>query len=502
MESEQPTQNTPPPQVPVSLPDTLRRLEWREELLAIAIVLAEASLVWLAFGLVMAETETRSAYPFAVIAVVMLAAHYVTHLLDKARVWSPDYEIIMSVSIILTLLIALKAASFPQYAIYDLNWIVEAINGLAFFDTDSTRPAWGSVILIAYAWFRGRSREEPSIDSAYTMLRWGTLALGIIVIVVLVGAPDELEVRSLLSIGTVSFFAFALASIGLARMRLEGVRAAAPLGARWLATFATPILVILLVAILAAGIFSRRFLDTVLWALAPVFFVLSVVFQIIVLAIAIIAFLILTPIFWLIGDFEPALTDVTATPPTDQAQGVTEQPPPETWVVPEALQYLIAAIFLVAIISLLTRYIFKRRARKRPVTTEERESVLDWSDLFGSLGDSLRSLFERDGEGDPYAALRGDERWRFTIRVRERYRDLQNRGGELGRARRERETAEEYRPVVGSRFQSEARPIVNDMTATYRRVRYSGEPAEEADADGMDSGWSRLKDAETQGTGD
>lgn len=500
MAIEPPVESEDRTQVPVSIIDTIRRLEWREELLAMAIVMAEASLVWLAFGLVMSESETRAAYPFAVVAVVMLAAHYVTHLLDRARVWSPDYEIIMTVSIIVTLLISIKAASFPQYAIYDLGWIVEAVNGFAAFDTDSTRPVWGNVILVVYAWYRGRSREEPSIDSAYTMLRWGTLALGVILVMVLVGAPEELEIRDQLSLGTLSFFGFALAAVGLARMRLEGVRVAAPLGPRWLATFATPILVIMLVAILAAGIFSRRFLETLLWVLSPIFFVLGVVFQIIVLAIAILAFLILTPIFWLIGDFEPTLTDATATTTGEQPQGTPEQPPPETFVIPEALQYLIAAIVLVVIISLLTRYLFKRRAKKRTATIEERESVLDWGDLWGSLGDSLRSLFDRERAADPYAALRGDDRWRYTIRVRERYRDLQNRGGELGRARRERETAEEYRPVVGSRIATSVRPIVNDMTATYRRVRYSGVPAGEEDADSMDQGWDVVKDAEPSGT--
>ncbi len=242
-----------------------------------------------------------------------------THFLDQARVWSPDYEIVMSVSVVLTLLIAVKVASFPSIAIYDPQWIVDAVNALAFFDTEQSRPVWGNVILVVYAWFRGRSREEPSVDSAYTMFRWGTLALGIILVMILVGAPDELDIRNSLSLGTIGFFGSSLAAIGIARMRLEGLRAASPLGPRWLATFATPILAILLVAILAAGIFSRRFLETILWVLSPVFFVLGVVFQVIVLAIAIIAFLILTPIFWLIGDLDQTVANATATPVGQQA---------------------------------------------------------------------------------------------------------------------------------------------------------------------------------------
>ncbi len=482
-------------QVPLTFGDVIRRLEWRRELLSVAIILAESCLIWLVAGLVMAERFSNDTYPFWVIALAMLTAHYVIHLLDQARVWSPDYEIIMSVSVVVTLLIAIKAGSFPDIPVYDPAWIVEAVNGLAFFDTDASRPVWGNVLFIGYAWFRGRSREEPSLDSAYTMLRWGTLALGIILIFIMIGAPEERDIRDSLVLGVLGFFVFSLGSIGLARMQLEGFRTGSPLGPRWLATFATPILVIIMVAVVGAGIFSRRFLDTMLWILAPVFFVLAVVFQVIVLVIAVLAFLILTPIFWLIGDLEPELINATATPAGEQGQGSLEQTPTEPFVIPEALQYLIAAIVLVVIISFLTRYLFRRRSRRRPTTVEERESVLDWGELWGGLGNRLRSLFDREPGSDPYAALRGDSRWQYTIRVRERYRDLQKLGGALGRARRPRETAEEYRPAVGGRIEENGPSAVDRMTTIYRRVRYSGVPASDLDASSMDESWDSVRNA-------
>ncbi|CAN5566387.1 hypothetical protein BH23CHL2_BH23CHL2_08110 [soil metagenome] len=491
-------EESPGPQIPTTFSDVIRRLEWRFELLAVAIILAEVFLVWLAFGLIMSEETTHAAYPFWVIAVVMLSAHFVTHLLDTARVWSPDYEIIMSVSIVLTLLISIKAASFPTFAIYDPGWLVEAVNGLAFFDAEQSRPVWGNVVLVVYAWFRGRSREEPSLDSAYVMFRWGTIALAIILVMTMVGAPEDLEILDLLSVGTIGFFGSTLAAIGVARMRLESFRATAPLGPQWLATFATPVAVILLVAIIAAGIFSRRFLATMLWVLSPLLFILSVVFQIIVLAIAIIAFLVLTPIFWLLGDLETEVTNATATPAGEQGETGLEQMAPETFTVPEPLQYLVAAIVLVAIITILTRYLFRRRSRKRPETLEERESVMDWSEFWGSFGGRLRSLFDREEEQDPYADLRGDDRWQYTLRVRDRYRDLQKRGEELGRARHSRETAEDYRPAIAGRFEHRVRPTVDGMTMIYRRARYSGIPATEADAEEMDSCWEELRSAASE----
>jgi hypothetical protein len=485
----------PESQVPLTLVDVIRRLEWRTELLTVALIAAEASLVWLLAGLVMPETSSKEAYPFWIIAFVLLAAHYVTHLLDQARIWSPDYEIIMATSVVLTLLITLKAASFPTIPIYDPEWLGGAINALALFDTEQVRPVWGNVVLVVYAWWRGRARDEPSLDSAYTMLRWGTMALAILLILILIAAPQDVEIRDQLSIGTLGFFIAALAAIGLARMQLEGFRAAGPLGPRWLATFATPILAIIAIAVIGAGIFSRQFLETMLWLLSPVLFVLSIIFQIIVLVFAIIAFLILTPIFWLIGDLEVSTENPTATPSGELGETAAEQAQPEQFVIPEALQYLIAAIVLVAIISLLTRYLFRRRARRRQPAFEERESVLDWSDVFGSMGNRLRSLFAREPGFDPYAGLRSDERWRYTIRVRERYGDLQRRGAELGRARQARETAEEYRPAVGNRLALDGKPAVDGMTSIYRRARYSGTPASKQDADRMDDFWKRADSA-------
>lgn len=480
-------------QVPLTAGDLVRRLEWRYELLAVLVILAESVLVWLAAGLLLPHVETGEPYPFWIIAFSLLLAHYVIHLLDVARIFSPDFEIASSAAVILSLLVAIKFGSFPEVAIYDLDWFIDAVNALAFFDADQSRSVWGSLLLIVYCWLRGRFRDEPSLDSAYTMLRWGTFALVLLVMIIRIGAADDSQIRDHLALGAVAFFGFSLAAIGIARMRLEGIgaRTSAPLSAVWLATFALPILLIGIIAVAAAGVFSGEFLEMVLWLLSPVFFVLGIVFQIIILIIAVLAFLILTPVFWLIGDRRFALDQPQATATIAPGDDPTQSPVQEPFVIPEALQYLIGAIILFIIISLLTRFIFRRRSQRRGAHGEDRESVLDWSDIANSMGNRLRSLFSRTPETDPYAGLRGDDRWRHTIEIRERYRRLQQRGADLGRARREGETAVEYRPALRGTFSpaGQGRSAVDAMTAIYRRTRYSGVPAPEEDAERMDEGW-------------
>lgn len=480
---------------PLSFRDMLVHLDWRQELLGVAVVAAEAFPLYLVASLLLNPSDLLEAFPFWVVLFLLLAAHLVARALDEMHVWSPEYEIKMTIGIIATLLVAVRFGSYPHYGLFDMGWFADALRSLAFLPNDELRPVWGVVVLTAYAWWRGRTRSEPAIDTAFGMLRIGSLALVVAIIMVLAGAEDGANIREQLSAVTVGFFAAALAAIGIARLKLEGVRSSAPLGARWLGTFVVPILAVVVVAILAAGLFSRQFLDTVLWLLSPVFWVLNLVFQIIVLFVAVLAYIILTPIFWLIGERQIELMPATPVPNDLESQPGFEERVADTFQLPDPLRYLIAAIVLFAIISLLTRFVFKRKGRSRPPTGEVRESVLDWEDLLANAGDRLRGLFRRDPEPDPLAHLRGDDTWRHTLRIREVYLKLQERGSSLELPRRRSETAEEYRPRVSAAFGpgSSAAPAIDAITARYRRARYSGEPASAEDADIAEVNWDTVE---------
>lgn len=481
---------------PSSLGDMLMRLDWRQELLAVLLVLAEATLVYLAVGFILPEADVGSSVvPVWIVIGVMLVAHLVPHLLDEWRVWSPTYEVVLVVAITISMLIAVRIASFPNVALGDTDWLRDAINALAFLPNDADRPVWGIIVLGVYAWWRGRTRSEASIDTAYSMLRVGTIVLAVLLVLILVGTNEDAQVRDRLSLATVGFFVGALGAIGVARLKLEGFRTSAPLGPRWLATFVGPILAVVAVAIIGAGIFSRQFLDTVLWMLTPVFFVLNIVFQVFVFILAVIAFIILSPIVWLLGNREPQVIPVTPTALGDPGQQGLQDVAGSPFQVPDPLRYLIAALVLFAIVSLLTRFVFRRRRKERGSTTEERESVLEWGDLFGSLGDRLRGLRRRRVEEDPLAHLRHDPQWRHTLAIRETYIQLQSRGADAGRPRREPETADEYRPGVSTQLAatSDVPAAITTITDLYRQTRYSGTPATEQQATTVLEAWRMIE---------
>ncbi len=480
---------------PLSLSDLLTHLDWRQELLGVAIVLAEAFPLYVFCSVLFMGGTNLWTFPFWVAAFLLLSAHAVCRVLDEMRVWSPEYEIKMMIGIVISLLVAMKFASFPHMSIASLEWLQDAFASLAFLPNDERRSVWGVVVLAVYAWWRGRTRTEPAVDSAFGMLRWGSLALVLSIVLVLLGTQADADIRDRLSAVTVGFFVAALAAVGISRLKLEGVRSSAPLGARWMGTFVVPIVAVVIVAILAAGIFSRQFLDTVLWMLSPVFWVLTLVFQILVLIVAVLAFLILTPIFWLIGERDPRIIQPTPVPgELEGDRGIAERAT-DAFQMPDPLRYLIAAIVLFAIFSLLTRYVFKRKGRSRPPTGEERESVLDWSDVLENAGNRLKNLFRRPARPDPLAHLRRDDAWQHTLRIREAYVKLQSRGRVLGRARRETETAEEYRPRIRAGFDGSggAPTAVDAVTERYRRARYSGRPASAEDAEIVDVNWKTIE---------
>ncbi len=187
MSKRRPTTEPEEPLVPLQFADLLHVLEWRTEALGLALIIAESILVYLVAGLLMPADGSGDVVPFLVIVSVMAVAHFVSRILELGRVWSPDYEIIAVVGIVLTLLFTVKVVNMPTIAFYDPQWLVETVNSLAFFESAEVRPVWGSVVFIAYAWWRSRMREEPSVDSAFSLFRWGTIALGIILIVILAG---------------------------------------------------------------------------------------------------------------------------------------------------------------------------------------------------------------------------------------------------------------------------------------------------------------------------
>jgi hypothetical protein len=256
---------------------------------------------------------------------------------------------------------------------------------------------------------------------------------------------------------------------------------------------------VIALGIVITGLLSRDLLETIGWALSPMIWALGVVVRSIVLTVALIALILMTPIFWLLEGREFKLSSVrfNQTGPSDD--NLIRESSKRAAEMPDALRYVIVALVLFALFQGVTRFVLRRRKRREhPVTEEERTTlrpVFELSRWLAALLDALRRG-RNEQPDDPLADLRRDPRWAATVRIRERYREFLVWAGEIGAARRSGATPHEHGASL-----KRARPVphahsdIDAIVDIYAAARYGADPAPAADADAIDIAWRRLNDA-------
>lgn len=474
--------------------DIVDELDWRGELLTLSLILAESAIAYLFLGLLIPTLNSPyNPFPAWLIFALFITGYYIPHLLELGRIWGSTFEAALILALVVSFLAAVKIAGFPAEPLFSTSWLHDTTNGLILRQTDSARPVWAIIAVVSYTWWRGRLRGEPMMDSAYQMLRWGTLAVGSGLVLVLMAAPEDALIRERMSVAVIVFFTAALSAIGIARLRIEGLRSGAPLGPRWLATFAAPIASILIIAVLAAAIFSRRFLDTVLLILAPVLWAIGLIVRLVVILVALLAFVIIAPLLWLLQrEGFGKLGDGLHIPVLFRSFDGFQQFTISRLNVADPLRYLIVGLVLFGIVTGLTRFAYRRRRRWRNTASERRESVTSLGEAVGSLSLNLRQLFRPRRREDSLARLRGDPRWAHTVVIRETYRRMQRWGAKGGVSQAPSTTPDEYEPGLIDRFPDAASPI-RIITAAYTFARYSGVPATADEAAAVRRAWDTLR---------
>lgn len=478
---------------------------WSREALLAFLIGAEACAVFLALAAVFGTRENpRGPVPLLAVFALLFLGATVQRALEAARLFSPEYEIAAVAALVLTLLVAVRLLAFPAVAPGDFGWLREAARGLALRPTTATGPVWVVVLLVAYAWWRGRSRAEPSIETAYTTLRWGTLA-SILSLLTSVGfAPlrDGAPASRLPYAATVGFFGCALGAIALARLRIEEERGTIQLTPRWLATFLAPVAGLILAGATLSGLFTRRLLETILWLLSPLFFLARLLLLIVVYVATFLAFIVVSIIAWIIAQLAPEGATLPVPPIARATPTPRDSTPFQPVDAPDPLRYLLAAAILIGLGWLLTRFLWRRRPRRPLATGEVRESIFSWQEFGAGLAGILRGA--RIGRrGDPFAGLRGDPRWRHTIVVRETYARLLRRGAATGTPRPPGQTPNEYAPVLNTRHDFHtAQDAVTHLTNRYDSARYGEAPATAEDAAAARAAWAALRGAGRRRKGD
>ncbi len=474
--------------------DVVMQLDWRGELLTFSLIVAETAIAYLFLGILIPELRAPYVpFPAWLIFALFIVGYYIPHVLEVGRVWGSAFEITLIVALIISFAITLKVASFPGEPLFSTSWLQGTVHGFILRPTTSIRPVWAIVAVVSYTWWRGRLRGEPMMDSAYQMLRWGSLAIGIGLVTVLMAAPEGALIRDRMSGAVIVFFAAALSGIAVARLRLEGIRSGSPLGLRWLATFAAPIASILLIAIIAAAIFSRRFLDTMILVLTPLLWAIGLVVRLLVILVALLAFVIIAPLLWFLqregfGNLSGGLRIPAIFRSFTGFQEFTLA----KLDVADPLRYLIVGLILFGLVTTLTRFAYRRRRRWRDTATETHESVMSLGEAVSSFSLNLGRFFRPRHRDDSLAKLRGDPRWTHTVFIRETYRRMQRWGAKAGVEQSPNATAIEYAPNLADHF-PDSGPAIRTIITAYTLARYSGEPASAEDAAGVRQAWDSLR---------
>ena len=463
-------------------------------------VVAETAAVWPLVDLLLGSSGTgKSIFPPFVLFLLLYAGSALPRWLDAFNVWEPRYQLFIVGGIVASTLVAIKLVSFPDIAWLDAGWLEATVHSLIFRENDAAVFVWGVVLLSSYAWWRGRMRDDPGPESAYLLLRVGAPIVLVGTVLRAIASTDDADKHG--SRTVVVFFACVLAAIGIARLRTERARSHKQPGGNPAVAYLLPVALVALTALFGAVIFSQDLLETAIWFLSPLIWALSVLFRIVVLLLALIAFIILSPILWFLSEHPIRFAGIRLNPAGTGAGETVERAREWASAVPDAVRYLVALAILLLLFSSVTKFILRRRRKPGELAIEDRAFVVAPGDLLNELGNRLKRFLRRGKrEIDPLDALRRDPSWRNTVAIRETYREF------LAWCREERvprasaatpaEHAVDLTPILA---RQEARIALAELTERYNRARYAPIPASAADAEAARRAWRALKQTSKQG---
>lgn len=472
----------------------VEELSTRREVLSFLLILSETMIVYIFAGSFLAEFEfPHSPLPVLLIFGLLLIGRLIPYLLSVIRIWSPQYEIIMAASVTVSMLIVINVGAFPETPILSLDWITGARDALILRESAAQRSVWLLIAFVAFIWWRGKTRAEANLETAYSMLRLGLIWMaGALVFTVLI-SPEGAVILGHVNAALFGFVVFTLLAIAIARQP-EGEDAAAWRASWiWLLIFAVPILLIAGTSVSTVGILTRDTLDVALSVLSPVFWLIRVALQAIVLTIAILAFILISPILWLLE--QRGIRPLENFPSIDLTPGgisEAQESASTALEIENPVRYLIVGLILLTVIWLLIRFSFRRRRRWEESGRLQRESLIEWDSPARSLLNQVRRWIEASLRPAQWTIGPAGPEWAATRRIRQTYQQFLRSNREQNAPRNPGETPTQYAHRLEVQEAGDPDAIWR-ITRHYNQARYSGSPATPAEADVVEDAWRTLQ---------
>ncbi len=472
--------------------DPVRELPPRQELLSALLIFSEAIIIYVFAGSLLATTDApHEPLPFLLVLALLWFARMVPHLLSTIRIWDARFQIIMVGSILLSAAVVVKVGAFPGHGWLSVDWIREAGQSLILRESDASRSVWLLIGLVVLAWWRGRSRSEPSLETAYSLLRYGLIWLAGGAILTLIVGPDAFLITEYLTPALAGFVIACLISVAIARQPEFDHPAAPQNGWVWALILIVPTLVIAGFAVSATGVLTRDTLDLMITVISPVIWLIRFLLQAAILTLAVIAFVLISPLIWFLErqGFEPmeSFPELDLAPGTgieaDDAGGIG-------LTVDDPVRYLIVGVILLLILLVLIRYMFRRRRRWSHRDDPQTSSLIDWRQSQPAWLARIRGWVSAMIGRQPDDLPAGPE-WEATRRIRLVYRQFLRHQQQADCPRSPHET-----PVAFAHRLSEDEPDLRDeltqITEAYMWARYAGKPAPADLADATEAAWNLI----------
>ena len=430
---------------------------------------------------------------------------------DDAKIAGSANAIFIGFVFILALFLTWLYIYAPEAFLLDPRWILALINDILLLNLKFFQVVAIIALSFLFGW-RGIQLSQRVFEP-YHIFRELCMGLGIIVVVIVLRAGQEstgatsfhYDLTLLLLIPIFLFLslsAHALARVAfIRRTHPAGLQGSIVVQERAIMMVIGSIgLALLVITLILGNTISPTILKDTLGALAP----LGAVYQWLVLALAYVAAVIVTPFFWLASWWFSLFPHKFPTIRTPKGQVINNKiiPPPSN-TSPEVIlasKIILPILLLLAIFFLLRWALLRRRSIR--VRTQRRspdihESLWSWS-LFwmqfkSFLHDLLRRLFPQratqEEKQETWEEITGGEPTARTIR--EIYRSLLKKAAYRGYARKKDETPYEFKQRLDDKVPL-AEPQLEVITEAYALTRYGGNVPDEAEVAHVSGVWAEL----------
>ncbi len=460
------------------------RVNIQTELLILLTTLLDVVIGHLILNMV---TGTHTYLPLWPLLVVAVGGHLLAFLLEYQNMPGRALDGTLFGLAVVSVLFVVWAAFYSSVPIWDLNWIGSFVSALLALRYP-TWPALGLLLFTGYLWNRAINADPARPQNIVGRFEFALLVLILYGGVRVFAGGAEME--GPINRAIFWFFLVGMLALALRRAQMEGTRSRPVFSTRWLLLSLGVVGGLLLVGALLATVFSHD--------------LGAVLFQPLLVVLGFIGWVVWTVFTWLVE-----LLFWLLTPLTDLIHNLTQNMNPQN---PQATQSawlrelqsrqaggintfdpllpVIGGLLVLVTLFLLWLFWSPGRRHRALVPGEERESVWDWGMLPDLLA-GLRGGRKAAPPPDSLLALARDPRYRYTVQIRQIYRQLLDLAETRGVPRPIPQTADELLPALERVLPGDPAPL-QTITTVYDTVRYRTSPATAAEAAEAAAAWQAL----------